>query len=387
MARITVAGYMLRHPVAGNVLAFFHYVLGFHLLGHDVAYVEESGWPYSSYDPGTGHWEAFPTTGIEVARALGRRHCPGVPIVYVDTDSGQVDGVEWADLKAMLEATDLLVDIGGVCWLPEFNACRRRVLVDMDPFFSQVQGFASEVLDRYDMHFSYGANLGTAGCTVPTRGMDWLPAVPPVVTSLWPTSTPTRGAPFTTIANWSAYGALGYRGEHYGQKDEEFVRLVDLPTRTTVPLELGLSGAGAETLSFFAGAGWGVFDAGELSRDVDAYRGYITSSGGELSAAKHAYVKARTGWFSDRSVCYLASGKPVVLQDTGFSDWLPTGRGLMAFSTVEEAADRILRVQARYEEHCQAAAELASSTFASDVALRRLLDVATGAAQAGKGLP
>jgi hypothetical protein len=212
---------------------------------------------------------------------------------------------------------------------------------------------------------------------VPTDGIDWLPTVPPVVPELWPTSEVAPDAPFTTVASWSSYGCVTHGGETYGQKDQEILRLVDLPGLTRQRLEIALSGPDQPRERLRA-AGWSVRDGEEVSGDVGAYQAYVTRSRGEFSAAKHAYVKTRSGWFSDRSVCYLAAGLPVVLQDTGFSDWLPTGRGVLAFSTIDEAADCLARVNADYAMHRKAAREIAEQFFDYRVVLPRLLDVALG---------
>jgi hypothetical protein len=209
--------------------------------------------------------------------------------------------------------------------------------------------------------------------------VDWLPAVPPVVPDAWEGADPPDDAPWTTVANWSAYGGVTYEGEHYGQKDVEFLRLLDLPGRTRQKLELAISGADEPVRARLRAAGWSVRDAGEeVSTDVATYRDYIRCSRGEFSAAKNAYVKTRSGWFSDRSVCYLAAGRPVVLQDTGFTDWLPAGRGVLAFATPAEAADCLERAARDYPAHCAAARELADRFFDYRVVLPRLLDAALG---------
>lgn len=379
MARIVVCGYMIRYPVAGNILAYLHYVLGLHRLGHQVLYLEESGWPYSCYDPTTRDFGSDPGTGLRVVNQLMADFDARVPVCYVDQETGMVEGAEWDDVKRMLQAADLLLNIGGVCWLPEFRLCRRRALIDMDPLFTQLGRFGAEALDEYHAYFSYGANIGRPGCSVPTRGVNWLPTVPPVVSALWePASLHVEqegvDQAFTTVANWSAYGAVSYQGEHYGQKDEEFLRLVGLPSCTSQRLELALSGASTEVMELLRGAGWSVRDAAEVSTDMPGYHAYITGSLGEFSAAKHGYVKTHSGWFSDRSVCYLAAGRPAVLQDTGFSDWLRTGWGVLAFSSFEEAAAAIERVNADYSAHRRAAREIAERTFSHDVVLPRFLD-------------
>jgi hypothetical protein len=183
-------------------------------------------------------------------------------------------------------------------------------------------------------------------------------------------------APLTTIANLNAFGAVTYQGEHYGQKDEEFLRFIDLPSRTSQTIELALKDSHG-VRERLRSAGWLVRNAGEVSTEVPTYQAYITSSKGEFSVAKNGYVKTHSGWFSDRSVCYLAAGLPVILQDTGFNEWLPAGHGVLAFSSVEEAAECIQRVNAEYPDHCRTARELAQSTFSYKVVLPKLLE-ATG---------
>jgi len=379
MARIIITGYMIRHPVAGNLLAYFHYVLGLHRLGHEVMYLEESGWSYSCYDPETKDWQDHPDTGLRIVRELMAEYGLDVPLCYVNRETGKVVGAEWDEIKRMLGEADLLINIGGVCWLPEFLLCRRRILIDLDPLFTQVDLFGAKLIDDYHYHFSYGSNIGKPFCTIPTNGVNWLPTVPPVIPELWSGAAPSTDAPFTTIGNWSAYGAITYDGEHYGQKDEEFLRLINLPLLTSQKLELAISGASAEIKEQLKQFGWSVKDAGEeVSTDINTYRNYILGSRGESSAAKNAYVKTNSGWFSDRSVCYLAAGLPVILQNTGFTDWLPSGNGVLAFSSLEEAVSCIEKVNADYLTHRNAAREIAEKVFNYKVVLPRLVEIGTG---------
>jgi len=297
----------------------------------------------------------------------------------VKRETGKVVGAEWDEIKRMLGEADLLINIGGVCWLPEFLLCRRRILIDLDPLFTQVDLFGAKLIDDYHYHFSYGSNIGKPFCTIPTNGVNWLPTVPPVIPELWSGAAPSTDAPFTTIGNWSAYGAITYDGEHYGQKDEEFLRLINLPLLTSQKLELAISGASAEIKEQLKQFGWSVKDAGEeVSTDINTYRNYILGSRGESSAAKNAYVKTNSGWFSDRSVCYLAAGLPVILQNTGFTDWLPSGNGVLAFSSLEEAVSCIEKVNADYLTHRNAAREIAEKVFNYKVVLPRLVEIGTG---------
>jgi hypothetical protein len=384
MARIVVCGYMIRHPLAGNLLAYFHYVLGFARLGHQVAYVEESGWPYSCYDPTSRSWQDHPETGLQTVASLMKEHgLRDVPAFYVNPTTGRVDGGDWSELKRVLGAADLLLNVGGVCWLPEFMLCRRRALVDLDPLFTQTGKFAAHLLHEHDVHFSYGANIGRAGCTVPVAGVHWHATVPPVLTELWPAAHPPGGAAYTTVANWSAYGGISHNGEHYGQKDEEFLRIIDLPSRTRQRLEIALSGAGEDVCTRLRRAGWSVVDAGDdVGVKLSTYKAYVAGSRGEFSVAKNAYVKTRSGWFSDRSVCYLAAGLPVVVQDTGFGDWLHATHGVLQFADFDQAVQRLAEVDANYNAHRAGAVDVARRYFAHDIVLPALLDKALGISRA-----
>jgi hypothetical protein len=301
-----------------------------------------------------------------------------IPVCYVDRETGDIQGMDLATMRRHMSEADLLLNVGGVCWLSDFLLCQCRALVDMDPFFTQVGCFSTEGMDKYQSYFSYGVNIGLAGCHIPTNGKDWQATVPPVVPDIWATNSPwinsEGNTPFTTVANWSAYGAVNYHDEQYGQKDLEFLRLMDLPGKTAQALELALAGADQATIQQLKQAGWSVRCADEVSRDMSTYKMYITGSRGELTAAKNAYVKTNSGWFSDRSVCYLAAGRPVIMQDTGFSAWLPSGEGVHAFSTMEEAISCIEEVNSRYAANCRAARDLAEQTFDYKTVLPAMLD-------------
>lgn len=375
MARVVVAGYAIRHPLGGNLIAFVHHVLGFHLLGHEVFYVEESGWPESCYDPVKQEYGNDPSEGLDVIQCLMDAHGFRVPLCYVSRQSGETFGTDDDTLRDALRGADLLLNVGGVCWLPEFELSRCRAVVDKDPFFTQVGLFGGSIADRHHVHFSYGVNIGRPGCSIPTGGIQWLPTVPPVITDLWARTSRSASAPFTTIGSLNAIATVSYNGEEYGQKDVEFLKIIELPKHTPQPLELALKD-NLEVMERLQAGGWRIRDAGEVSTNPDAYRRYICSSRGEFSVAKNGYVKTHSGWFSDRSVCYIAAGLPVVVQDTGIGDWLPTGTGVVPFSTLQEAVDGLERVNSTYLEHCEAARRLAETIFDYRVVLPRLLDVA-----------
>jgi hypothetical protein len=375
MARIVVCGYMVRHPVMGNLLAYFHYLLGLSRLGHEVLYLEESGWPKACFDFARNRHTDDPNYGLEVLQQMLSRFGLDIPVCYVNRDSGQLWRTYKVDLKQALDAADLLLNIGGVCWLPEFLRCERRVLIDMDPFFTQIGHFADEGLGQYQVHFSYGVNIGHPACSIPVGGIKWQATVPPVVPEIWQNLRPsTSQSSLTTIANWRAYGRVSYQGHYYGQKSQEFRRVLALPQHTAQPLELALSGADKPTKRRLRAAGWQVLEGLEVSRDLATYQAYIASSRGEFSVAKQAYVKTHSGWFSDRSVCYLAAGRPVILQDTGFSEWLPTGSGVLTFSSLEQAVQRIEQLNANYQAHCCAAQQIAEQFFSYQKVLPRIVE-------------
>jgi hypothetical protein len=375
--KIVVSGYVIRYPLAGMMLAFFHYLMGLQRLGHQVIYVEESGWDDSCYDPVTASYSNDPAVGIKALMAMAGRFGFELPICYVDRQTGVTAGISLAQLKGHLASADLLLNIGGTCALPEFSNCRRRALIDMDPMFTQAGAFAAEDLADYHVYFSYGTNIGTAECSIPEGGVKWLPTVPPVVTEVWSGLANEIHAdpqPLTTVCNWSAYGGLEYDGEHYGQKDEEFMRLLDVPRGTSEHLELALSGADEATQDVLRESGWSLRNAEDVTIDFETYANYIGQSRGEFSAAKNAYVKTRSGWISDRSVCYLASGRPVILQDTGVGRWLPENPAFMTFSSPQEAIECLEVLRSDYPRRRHSASELAEEYFSHAVVLPSLLD-------------
>jgi hypothetical protein len=246
----------------------------------------------------------------------------------------------------------------------------------MDPLFTQVGEFAGSRLAEFDVHFTYGTNVGQPDCEVPNAGVDWQATLPPVVTDIWPDRA-SNGAgreSMTTICNWGAYGAVDYAGKRYGQKDEEFRRIIEVAEQSPEALEIAIAGADKDDRDTLLRAGWLLRDAQQVTTDFNAYATYLGDSLGEFSVAKHAYVESRSGWFSDRSVCYLASGRPVVLQDTGASRILPESPSLLYFSTAAEEVEQLASLRSEYALRCRAARELASTTFGHTVVLPELLD-------------
>jgi hypothetical protein len=252
-----------------------------------------------------------------------------------------------------------------------------RAMVDTDPVFTQVRHLNDPEARRkaacYNAFFSYGENIGQPGCTVPADGFRWRPTRQPVVMDAWTPTTGPADGPLSTIMLWNSYPAAHHEGTRFGMKSDSFDPYMDLPQRSseTFHIALGSKGDPRERL---AALGWTVLDPREPSKDPWSYQDFIRDSKGEFSVAKHGYVVSQSGWFSERSAAYLASGRPVVIQDTGFTRWLRPEGGVLPFSNREEALQRLEELRGSYEQHCEAARAIAEEYFDASDVLSRLLD-------------
>jgi hypothetical protein len=226
---------------------------------------------------------------------------------------------------------------------------------------------------HYDHYYTTGVNIGTAFSTAPSAGIPWRPLFHPVATGIFSCSVASPEAPFTTVMNWQSYEPLEYRGFIYGHKDVEFGEFLTLPGLTSARFELAVAGKDVPTRQLRA-AGWGLADAHEVTISFNSFVDYIRSSRGEFGVCKSGFVRTQCGWFSDRSAAYLATGRPVVLQDTGFSARLPCGQGLFAVRSVEEAAAAAEAIAADYAFHARRAREVAEEFLEARVVLGRFLD-------------
>ncbi len=262
---------------------------------------------------------------------------------------------------------------------PLVGDVRPRILVDQDPGYTHLwasEGNPGDVFGEHDLYFTVGCNVGTSRCRLPTLGIDWRPVHNPVLLDWWTPGAPIERDRFTTVMSWRDYGYLEFDGQILGPKVEQFRPLVDLPRRTSQALELVVElDADDPDRAMLIEHGWQLEDPKAVAA-VEDYRSYITGSLGEFSCAKGGYVGTRSGWFSDRSACYLAAGRPVVLQSTGFEDVLPTGEGLLAFTTPDEAADALARVRADYGRHSRAARAIAREHLASERVIPAMLAAA-----------
>lgn len=370
--RILCSGHLIRYPLGGHSWHHLQYLVGFRRLGHEVTFFEEYGWPSSCYDPAGDVMTADPSYGITYLLDLLRPYGLADDWCYLAED-GTAYGMPRERLAQLCRECDVYFNLSNMNWIPEVAECRRRVLVDTDPVFTQIGAHGlGGPLSRYHVLFTYGENIHRCGCDMPTGGASWLPTRQPVVADLWPVEPGDPGAPFTTVMNWSAYGDRTHEGRIYGQKDREFEPFFLLPRQTGERMEMAVS-APAPVRARLIDGGWRLADPLEVTRTPWSYQDYLKSSSAEFCVAKHAYVTTHSGWFSDRSSAYLAMGRPVIVQDTGFSDFLPCGVGLLAYRTPHEAVAAMRRLKLDYDRHCRAARAVAEECFDARLVLTELL--------------
>ncbi len=375
MLRIIVAGYMVRFPLGGQVWSHLQYLLGLKQLRHTVFFFEDFGWNDSCYDPRGNRMTDDAGYGVQALAETMRRFGMEGKWVYRDA-AGRSHGMTAHEWGSVVRDADLLINLSGVTWFEGFEDVPHRVFIDEDPAFTQVRaesdGDFRRLLECHHTLYTYGHNVGRSGCTVPTAGLEWSPFCQPIVLDEWAARIDERASTFTTLMSWNAYGPTAWGGAFLGQKSHEFPRVIDLPGRTRQRLELAVSGADVP-VSELQAHGWNIEDPVRESLTIDRYRDYIRRSRGELSVAKQAYVATRSGWFSDRSACYLASARPVILQDTGYATWLPAGEGLVAFRDLEQAVGALELVNGDYVRHCRAARAIAEEFFDARRVLGELL--------------
>jgi hypothetical protein len=358
------------------------WIVGFQRLGHQITFVEKAGYARSCYDPIHDVMTDDSSYGTSVVNELLARFGLGDRWCFVDA-AGDYQGISKVAIEAVFAQADVFIDMGTHgAWLEEAQRSGLRVLVDGEPGFTQMK--RANALDDggqppvYDHYYSTGQDIGTPASTAPNAGERWRHVFHPVVSELFtdlvPTAShPTHGAmPFTTVMNWQSYEPVTYQGIVYHHKDVEFERFVDLPRHSGAAFEVAVSG---KTVPHdrLRHAGWSIRDAHDVTISFDSFRDYIAASMGEFSVCKSGYVVTRSGWFSDRSAAYLAAGRPVMLQDTGFSRHLPTGSGLFAPSTVEEAADAADRIRTDFATHSRDALEICRTHLDASVVLPRFL--------------
>jgi hypothetical protein len=374
--KIAISGMIAADPFQGGATwAVLQYVLGFRALGHEVLFIEPipgacirpAGIPLADSDNASYFRQVMAEFGLQGQAAL------------LEASTRQTVGLAYDELEQAMRRADLLINISGMLDDAELTgSVPIRAYLDLDPAFNQL--WASQGLDmRFEGHTHFitiGLAVGEDDCPVPTCGTTWIKTVQPIVLEYWPVDQEIEYDGLTTIGNWRGYGSIEHDGAMYGQKAHSLRRFIELPTRTSERFMPALAIHCGETrdLAALAANRWQILDPAAVASTPQKYRRFIQRSKAEFGIAKSGYVASRCGWFSDRSVCYLASGRPVIGQETGFSRYLPTGKGLLPFTTPDDAISAIASLNADYQMHRRHARKIAEDCFASQRVLPRLLD-------------
>jgi hypothetical protein len=381
--RIVVMGFMGSMPIAGVIWQHIHYLVGLQRLGHDVYYVEDSArLPYNPQTFEVGNdFDYAAQILAQLANEFGFEHRWGFCARYLP--GKPTAGLRLTKIQQLYLEADAIFN---VCGTQEFNDDLRKsdsiLYIESDPGVEQIKvdkrtRATIEYLRQHRALFTFGENIGTDRFPVPLHRLKWLPTRQPVVTDLWKTiRTPTATAVFTSIANWSTSGLkdITWRSEKYlWSKSREFLRFVAAPKKSDEPFELATDIKDEKTREKFLQNGWRFRRPHEMSVDYWQYRDYIRRSKAEFTVAKDQYVRLHTGWFSDRSACYLAAGRPVITQQTGFTDHYGNSGGLFAFRSLGEIAEAVREINADYKKHSRAARAVACETFEAEKVVGDLL--------------
>jgi hypothetical protein len=384
MALVVVAGYLVRNPIGGYAWQAAHYLLGLRALGHRVWFYEDTGHYAPAYNPETNEFGPSYAYGLRAADAFLGRLGLGDRWVFADVEGGEEHGPGRGRAAALLRDADLVVNVAGVNRIvPERRGGRPSLYVDIDPAFTQIRaasGDASvrQLLDEHTHLFTIGENIGTRRSRVPDAGYVWHPTRCPVAIEHWADAGPP-GPTYTTVGRWNETRRdVTFAGETFQwRKRTEWLHCLDLPERTGCDFELAMDVENVpEDVPVLRAHGWRIADPRAVSGDPWRYRDYLRRSRGEFTVAKDLNVRLRSGWFSDRAACYLAAGRPVVVQDTAFGDVVPPGPGLHAFRTVADAAAAIAEIEADYLRASAHASAVAREWFAAERVMAALLAVA-----------
>lgn len=373
---IILSGMIAADPFQGGATwAVLQYLLGFKRLGHDVYFVEPIA------------LAALKPAGAALAESVNAAYFRQVIAAFGLEQSAalllagtqQTVGLPYARLRQIASHADVLFNISGMLADEALlSAIPRRVYLDLDPAFNQLWQAAEGIDMRFAGHTHFvtiGVGIGTTACSVPTCGLEWISTLQPLVLEHWPRSQSISHDALTTIGNWRGYGSIEHQGVFYGQKAHSLRQFISLPqvTEEKFVLALAIHRDESKDLAALHENGWRLIDPGQVAQTPDMYRQFIQGSKAEFGIAKSGYALSQCGWFSDRSICYLASGRPVIAQETGFSRYLPTGEGLFAFATMDEAVASVEALKHDYARQARAARALAEEYFASDKVLPKLL--------------
>ena len=367
MRRILFSGMVAGDPGQGGASwAVLQYVLGLRALGHDVYLVE----PVERLEP----------RSVDYFSELVRDFELDGHAALLVRGSTETSGIPYRELLSLARDADVVFNVSGMLRDEELvGPAPLRVYLDLDPAFNQLWHAVEGIDMGFGLHNRFatvGLELGEPACPVPTCGREWIKTLPPVFLPRWTRAEALETDGFTTVGNWRGYGSIVWGGRRYGQKAHSLRKLLSLPELTSERLApaLAIHPGESDDLRSLRRHGWELIDPARVAGSPQRYAAFVRGSKGELGLAKEGYVESRCGWFSDRSASYLASGRPVVAQDTGFSRHLPVGEGLLSFTTAEEAAAALEQVGADYGRHAGAARALAEDALDADRVLANLLD-------------
>ena len=388
--KIIVGGFIGVMPAGGVTWDYVQYPVGFKALGHEVYYIEDTRLYPIYQKPGSDYADA--SSCVEHLAAVMKYFGFEDHWAYRDEASGKCFGMTEEKIKEKCGSADVFVNISCSTFLrDEYVKIPSRVLIDSDPMFTQIQYLSQQMftpgepglqqmIDAHNYHFTFGENINSDDCRIPRCGLNWKATRQPVCLEYWKTKNgfDLSHSSFTTLMNWSAAKVLQYQNEEWGQKDIEFKKIFEIPSFAKSATFSAVINKTGGTDQFFSkekieNAGWHILDPEKSAGDWNAYRQFIDHSSGEFSVAKNTYVKGRTGWFSCRSACYLAMGKPVVTQDTGWSKFVPSGAGVFAFDDMAIAKEAIEKIILDYKQQSSFAKEIANEYFDSNKVLSDLL--------------
>ena len=378
--KIIVPGYIIRGPIGGMTWHHLQYVIGLANLGHDVYFLEDSADYESCYDPSKNKMGVDPTYGLKFTKKVFERVGSGNNWAYYDEHTRRWFGPCKNKITEICSQADLLLNMSGKNPIrPWFENIPIRAIVDTDPAFTQICHLTDyktlEQAKKHTTFHTFGENFGNNTCSIPNDGFNWQPTRQPIVLEAWKTTSGSKEGKFTTVMQWDSYAAREFNGKHYGMKSGEFKKFIELPKKVGNIFELAV-GSSSVPRDLLVDKGWKVIDPLIPTKDPWTYQEFIRFSKAEFTVAKHGYVVTNSGWFSERSAAYLASGRPVITQQTGFSEWLPTGEGVLAFNNMDQAIAAIEDVNSRYEFHCKRAREIAEEYFDYKKVLPKLIDTA-----------
>lgn len=387
--KIVVGGFIGLFPTGGATWDYLQYPLGLKLLGHDVYYVEDT-MLYPVYQSSGDRWDDC-TFGVEYLKKAMAEVGLEDRWAYRDVATGKTFGMTDNKLHQVCATADVYINVSSsTVWRDEYRKIPVKILIDTDPMFTQYQHhlkieaggadaqYTKEYMQAHDLFFTFGLNIGKPDCRIPQFEYNWLTTKKPICLDFWdqPFSKQTKFG-FTSIMNWTERPDFIYDNETWGQKNKEFMKFLELPATSKRKFEIIINrpkdAETAQSMSNLTACGWDILSPDQLISDKENYKNFVQSSFAEFSITKETYIKSKSGWFSGRSAVYLASGKPVLTQDTQWSKYIPAGEGVLTISDLETASQAVAEVTANYEKHSKAARAIAHEYFDSGKILSDIL--------------